>query len=126
MISWFEKNLIVSWLIVILLAIFIFFISSQSFYGGLPGPEWKSYVYHFGIFFLFAFFLMISLFNSGKKRSLIIWAIFFALFYAATDEYHQIFVPNRDASIIDVLTDSFGILLSGFFYLVYRKFKTKK
>jgi VanZ family protein len=32
----------------------------------------------------------------------------FAALYAATDETHQIFVPGRNASVRDVLLDTFG------------------
>ena len=35
-------------------------------------------------------------------------AIVIATLYAASDEWHQAFVPSRSASAIDVLIDSFG------------------
>jgi VanZ family protein len=37
-----------------------------------------------------------------------IWCIFLATLYAATDEYHQTLVPGRSANPLDVLIDSFG------------------
>jgi len=36
------------------------------------------------------------------------WAIFLAGAYAATDEFHQLFVPSRGASVWDVFLDTFG------------------
>ena len=36
------------------------------------------------------------------------WAIFLAGVYAATDEFHQLFVPSRGASVWDVFLDTFG------------------
>jgi VanZ family protein len=38
-------------------------------------------------------------------------ALLFCLFYASTDEFHQIFVPSRQAAVQDVLLDTCG---SGF------------
>ena len=35
----------------------------------------------------------------------------FAAFYAATDEFHQLFVPSRSGQVRDVLIDSVGALL---------------
>lgn len=42
----------------------------------------------------------------GKKASIYILSI--VLFYAATDEFHQLFVPGRGASINDVIIDFIG------------------
>jgi VanZ family protein len=35
-------------------------------------------------------------------------ALLLLVFYAATDEFHQKFVPSREASVLDVLIDSLG------------------
>jgi VanZ family protein len=35
-------------------------------------------------------------------------ALAFVAFYATTDELHQVFVPNRQGSFLDVLLDTFG------------------
>jgi len=35
--------------------------------------------------------------------------------YAATDEFHQVFVPSRQASVLDVLLDTLGGALALFF-----------
>ena len=37
------------------------------------------------------------------------WAL--ATLYAATDEFHQVFVPGRSGKVADVLLDSAGALL---------------
>jgi VanZ family protein len=121
MIKWLEKNPIISITITILIAIFIFYISSLSFEKGSPGPPWefKSFIYHFGIFFLLAFFLSISLAKGKcKNKTLIFIAVLISLMYAASDEIHQYFVPNRACTIEDFLTNSAGILMAGIFYLV--------
>jgi len=38
-------------------------------------------------------------------------ALLLVVLYAATDEFHQLFVPNRQASVIDVLIDSTGAFI---------------
>ena len=44
-----------------------------------------------------------------------------AVCYAATDEIHQLYVPGREGSPVDVCIDSVGILLGiGFFSLVLK------
>jgi len=37
-----------------------------------------------------------------------IWAFALAALYAASDEFHQLFVPTRQASVWDVLIDTIG------------------
>ena len=39
------------------------------------------------------------------------WTVLVAALYAATDEFHQAFVPSRDASVVDVLLDTAGASL---------------
>ena len=36
--------------------------------------------------------------------------ILFCMFYAITDEIHQIFVPGRDGRVFDVIIDTFGAI----------------
>ena len=124
MISWFEKHNRFSWTITILIAIIIFYLSTLTFYITGAGKffPWKATAYHFGVFFIFGFFLLISLVK-GKYQALISIAIIFAILYGISDEIHQLFVKGRQFDISDILTNSAGILLSGFLYslsLVYR------
>lgn len=51
----------------------------------------------------------------AKRGSLIMFAV--GAFYAASDEFHQLFVPGRSGRLTDVLIDSAG-LLAGIF-LIY-------
>lgn len=37
------------------------------------------------------------------------WAFFMTVFYAGTDEFHQLFVPGRAGRVTDVLIDSIGV-----------------
>jgi VanZ family protein len=48
--------------------------------------------------------------NQGRSWnwSVSVAALGLTAFYASTDEFHQLFVPSREASIIDVLIDTTG------------------
>lgn len=123
MISWFEKHNKISWLIVILIAIFIFYVSSLSFETApLGGFGWKTIAYHFLVFFFLGFFLLISIIK-GKKTNLFILPIIIAILYGISDEVHQLFVPNRAFTIPDILTNFAGILFAGLIYLLSVKSK---
>lgn len=121
MIKWFEKHSLFSWIIVLALAIIIFYLSSLSFQYGAPGPDWriKPFLYHLTIFFLLSFFLTISLIKGQlKNKKLIFLALTISVLYAITDEIHQLFVPGRYCSISDILTDSAGIFSAGLIYSI--------
>lgn len=123
---WFEKHYLISLLIAILIAIFIFYISSLRFENRAPGPQipYKSVIYHFFIFFILAFFLCIYFVKrKDKNRYWIFIAILIAIAYGITDELHQLFVPNRYCDVNDTLIDSIGIMSAGILYIFrMRKF----
>ncbi|MBP5679012.1 MAG: VanZ family protein [Bacilli bacterium] len=81
---------------------------------------------HFLIYFVLGF-LMISLLIEYKEMhwKLLFLAFLFSTLYAFSDEIHQLFVPGRSGSIIDVGIDSigsyFGVLLYSFYYRLRRK-----
>ena len=117
MINWFEKNPSISWIITVLIAVTIFFLSSLTFKGPPGGKSYFSIIYHFFIFFYFAFFLLISLIKGNlKNKNILIFGIFLAFLYGVMDEIHQYFVPGRASAISDILTNSAGILFAGALY----------
>ena len=118
-----EKHVCISWIFVILIAIFIFCISSLTFRGvvGISGP--LTYVYHFFIFFWLSFCLAIAI-TKAKNISLAIPALFISLFYALSDEVHQLFVPGRYCSLGDFFIDSSGIILACVLYLITIKIRS--
>lgn len=109
-----------SGIITLLIAIFIFCVSSIStFPPAVYEITFISVAYHIGIFFLFSLFLLAAIKGKGKiKTSHIVLALVISLIYAISDEFHQLFVPNRQCSIIDILFDSTGILSSTFLSLL--------
>jgi len=52
--------------------------------------------------------------HSRQRRT--ISAIAIATLYAASDEWHQSFVPSRSASIVDVLIDCLGATCGAFWF----------
>lgn len=48
-------------------------------------------------------------FNGDTRKWKLVWLL--AIFYAATDEFHQSFVPGRGPSVIDVGIDAIGAFL---------------
>ncbi|MGH7815538.1 MAG: VanZ family protein [Candidatus Binataceae bacterium] len=55
----------------------------------------------------------------AKRRGL---ALLICIGYAMTDEFHQIFVPGRGASLYDVALDSSGALFSLYLLNFFREF----
>ncbi len=123
MIGWLEKNRYAAIILTILLAIEIFYFSSIP--GGRPeigGGIRISIIYHFLVFFLFNFFLLLSIKGNKKiKMGYVIIALGISIIYALSDEFHQIFVPFRNPSIQDILIDTIGIFLSTIFILYFNK-----
>lgn len=123
MIRWLEKRRFFSFVLFILISIQIFYLSSLSSEQEVGGYNLFPLIYHFCAFFLFTIFLFITI--TGKKRIKIkhlFIILIISLIYAASDEFHQLFVPNRNGSFSDFLIDSFGILFS---ILIYNLSKRK-
>jgi len=131
MLSWFEKNYKLSFVIALTIAIIIFYLSSLTFPPALEStPNIKSTLYHFFIFFFLSLFLLISTIKGNHKNlSFIPIIITISIIYGITDELHQFLTPGRATSLSDILTNSLGILLSSLLYsitLVYRNNFTTK
>ncbi len=61
---------------------------------------------------------------AGFNLRRVLFFIFLGSFiYGVSDEFHQFFVPGREASFLDVLADSAGGLLGGIFYCILNKSK---
>ena len=127
MISLFEKNKWLPIVLTILIAIEIFYFSTLQGGTGTGRNVWIARAYHFIAFFLFAFFLFISIKRNKKiKVSYVVITLVASIFYAISDEIHQIFVPLRNASIRDVLTDALGICVAMIIGLIINKKTTSQ
>lgn len=96
-----------AWWIIVLVAYatFVFVMSSMTMSGGqpilrFPGGDKILHFLEFGLFYLLAW--------KAFRRHRYIFAFLLAAFYAGSDEFHQIFVATRDASIFDWLADITG------------------
>lgn len=73
--------------------------------------------------------LLINAFNntfrlSNKRKYIFVFLIL--VIYAILDEYHQTFIPGRSGQVIDVLIDSIGIIIGIIINLIYvNKIKSK-
>ena len=114
---WLESRPKLAWSIAAAYMILIFFLSSFPY--SPPQPEILKPVSatfkHFLEYIILGFLLFVSFRSSGKTRSnAFILAFLAASFYGITDEFHQIFVPNRTASFLDIIADSAGGLVGAF------------
>ncbi len=90
---------------------------------------------HFSIFAALGFFSNLALrsFYSENKAPLprlsFVYNAAFCLFYAATDEFHQLFIEGRSGNITDVLIDFSGsvtaLVIIALFVLIFGKIKAK-
>lgn len=77
-------------------------------------------------YFILAILVSSLLFSFNTQgKSALIYIMFICLFYAVTDEFHQIFVSGRTSSVSDVLIDFLGsfvgmVMYYGFYYKLYR------
>lgn len=56
---------------------------------------------------------------------LFIWSVGLTSFYAATDEFHQLFVNGRSAQVRDILIDTMGAMIGFLVFCLFRKCFTK-
>lgn len=67
------------------------------------------------------YFILVLLWNRAIRHKSLSRAILISLFYAFTDEIHQLFVPGRGGQLKDVAIDSVGILLATI-YITRKKY----
>ena len=100
---------------------------------GLDGRQWMDGPYTFYIRKLahlteYAILMILSLRLAILRwpyRKALIYSLVFCIFYAATDEFHQIFIPGRVGSVIDVGIDTIGACFGALLYKLVLKLKQK-
>ena len=113
------------WLPVLLCMAVIFFVSSVA---GSDIPRlfrFQDKIYHFLIYLILGLCYSRAIDNTFLRLSmvkLIVFTIIFGFIYGASDEFHQSFVPYRDASVFDVLTDTMGCFAGSLVYFLSKKF----
>ncbi len=105
------------WGPVVLWAGALFVASAQSDLG--PAGRIPDYISHGAAYLVFALLLARAL-AGGFPRMLsaraALLVVLLATLYGASDEYHQSFVPGRDASLADVAKDFGGAALGAWLY----------
>src|SRR5580765_2684164 len=86
----------------------IFFLSSQPQLPSPPDP-WADLIFKKGAHFT-VYAVLAVLFRRALPPGRSIWALswMFTVLYAASDEWHQSFVPGRHPQLTDVLIDASG------------------
>ncbi|MDD5431832.1 MAG: VanZ family protein [Candidatus Omnitrophica bacterium] len=116
------KKILNLWLPVLIGMGAIFYASS------IPGQKiphvvtYQDTIFHFLAYFVLGLFFARALKTSYLNVTLISLAVFTCLFgvtYGVSDEYHQLFVPNRYCSGLDVFIDGFGALIGGTFFPLF-------
>ena len=109
-------------IVTLLIALEIFLFSSiPSPIGEYVGFNLATF-YHFGVFFMFTFFLTLTIKGKEINNKTILIILLISLIYAISDEFHQLFIVGRFASIEDILIDFAGSLLSVLTLKVIGKF----
>jgi len=110
------KTLLGRWLPVAVWMGMIYFLSAQSTLPKLD-VSWLDEVLriagHFFQYAVLGFLLARAIIRDGDASRLkLAWVIAFAVLYALSDEWHQSFVPGRDASVLDVGVDALGVMFA--------------
>ncbi|MCB4792531.1 MAG: VanZ family protein [Elusimicrobia bacterium] len=81
-----------------------------------------AHITEYGVLFLLTLRALKNSELSWQEKSMYLSAVIFSVLYAASDEYHQSFVPTRGPSAIDVGIDSIGVFAG---YLVAKHIPKK-
>jgi hypothetical protein len=103
-----DKKTMVNWLPAIAVMTLIFCLSA------VPGRTlvaigFKKESWHVDSHFLFYLLLAFTYFKAVKK---VPWIVILSLLYALSDEFHQLYVPLRSASLKDIITDLVASLVA--------------
>ena len=101
----------VYWILTIGYMGIIFYLSSLHNISLPKLPKNFDKVLHMCAYIPLAYLFYLSLRKSGINKYIFMLAIIFASIYGITDEFHQVFVPGRDADVFDLLADAFGAFL---------------
>ena len=101
--------------------------ASMERFGVFWGISWFAIVkgWHFAEFAILTFLCVgvIKWWRGFVDNGSILGAMIFCFAFAASDEFHQSFVPERFGTIQDVLIDSLGVCSAGSLMLIRQKRK---
>ena len=113
------KKFVKYWLAVLVWMGIIFYFSS------LPGKDipglfpFQDVLFHVIMYAALAYLFSRALKNIYSKLTvarLVFLTVIFGIIYGLSDEFHQSFVPGRDASAFDLFIDAVGSFMGSIFY----------
>lgn len=122
-----DRKVLIWWIAALVWMAVIFYFSSKPASAVLK--LLPDYVFHFIEYAILAWLLFEAWLNLGKQWSLkkVSFITFFiVVWYAVTDEFHQVFVPTRDASLSDLVADWLAALVIISVAVIYTRKKSKK
>ena len=124
-----RKLFVLSCAIVLAVAAMIFCFSTGSFSAAATGRVLGSFNHvgrkiahmsEYALLFLVLRFALAKFMTGYKAASVVLLSLALCTLFAASDEWHQSFVPNRTPSIGDVMYDTAGALIAASLYCGYR------
>jgi len=113
------------WFPVYFYMIFIFYLSSQSVVpimgGDIVGLNLSDYVKHSFEYFILSLLVYRAVSNHKVKINSEILTVILSGVYAISDEVHQLFIPGRQFSLLDILADLIGIIIAIISYRIIKK-----
>ncbi len=103
-----KRTAIICWFFVICYMGIIFYFSSLKGTALPELPQGFDKILHTGIYAVLAFLIFLSLKANGVRRYVFLLSIVITTIYGISDEFHQLYVPGREASISDILADFIG------------------
>ncbi len=108
--------------VVVYMGIIYYFSSKTGAQISLPTPDYLAHgVEYYGLSWLFIFAWVGS--KAGKLKQGHWLAVLFCFLYGVSDEFHQSFVPGRDASGLDLVADTAGAVLAQLVWFGRNKFR---
>ncbi|MBI4710603.1 MAG: VanZ family protein [Nitrospirae bacterium] len=105
---------VVYWIITVSYMTAIFYISSQKSIELPSLPFGFDKVVHAVVYAVLGVLSYLSFKKSGLNRRVIALSFLLAVIYGITDEFHQSFVPGRNAAVGDAVADAVGAFLGSY------------
>lgn len=120
-------NKLVNLTLLLLYCSFIFWVSSQpSIPVDMIFPH-QDKIHHMAGYFILGSLASRFFSNYVTKQSFVfIFSLCFCSLYGVSDEWHQSFVPGREADVLDWVADTLGALISLTFLYSTKKNKLEK
>lgn len=77
---------------------------------------------HVSLYTVLGILVVSTVYLSDKIKNRIyiyLTSLFICVFYASTDEFHQLFVPGRSGEIKDIMIDSVGVIFGLLLFFVF-------